>query len=342
MNTVDTFSRRHFTKVAAASGIAVVGVVGGNSSLMRAVLAQNGDNQRVCNSDNVNVRNTYGFGSTVIGTLNNGDIVDVIGDPVDADDHTWLNVHVTGTNVTGWAASEFFSDGGSGWPAGTAVHVSSDSVNLRSGAGTDKAILGTFNNGANANIVAGPQSASGYVWYQISMLMDGQGLVGWMVTDFLEAGHTGGGGGFPAGSSVVTTSSVNLRTGAGTGNGVIAVYPAGVAATVIEGPVAANGYQWYKVELVDSGNIGWFAGEFLEYGQPDPSGEQVRVADGPLNVRESPSLSGAILITAPTGATGKIVGDNPVEADGYTWVNVEFFNQDNTLGWVVRNFLEFI
>ena len=338
MNTVSTFSRRHFTQGVAATGIAVVGVVGGNFSLLRPVLAQNGDNQRVCNSDNVNIRDIYGFESTIIGTLNDGDIVDVLGEPVDADGYTWLNVYVTGKNVTGWAASEFFSNGGSGWPAGTAVHVSSDSVNLRSGAGTDKSILGTFDNGANATIVAGPQSASGYVWYQISI--DGPGTTGWMVSDFLEAGHTNQG--FPAGAAVVTTSSVNLRTGAGTGYGVIAVYSAGEFATVIEGPVAANGYQWYKVELVVNGNIGWFAGEFLKYGQPQPSGEQFRVVDGPLNVRETPSLSGAILIVAPTGATGKIVGDNPVQANGYTWVNVEFFNQDNTLGWVVEDFLEFI
>ncbi len=306
-----------------------------------AAFAQNGDNQAVCNSNNVNIRENFGLSGRIIGKLNTGDVVNLIGAPANADGYTWWNLNVAGTSLNGWVASDFLDQGGASWPAGTDVHVNSNNVNLRSGPGLGYAVLGTFNDGANASVVAGPQSADGFTWYTISMVMDGQGMVGWMAIDFLDEGHSGGGStGFPQGAWIMTTTSLNLRSGPGTGYGVIATYSSGQAATVLSGPEFAGGYQWYKVEMADDGNVGWFAGEFLDYAPTEPTGTIIRVADGPLNVRESPSLSGAVLITAATGVTGRVTDASLVRADGYLWVNVEWFNQAGTVGWVAIDFIE--
>jgi len=419
MNGQTRISRRQFAK-ATAVGSVLLGGGGAAVLTVRPASAQNGDVQYVCNSNDVNVRDTYGLSSNVIGTLYVGDVVNYLGDSIDADGYTWMSVNKAGTGLNGWVADVFLSSGeSSGWAYGTAVHVTSDNVNLRDGAGLDTSIIATYNVGANATIsagpvagdgylwyriaaadgnygwmaadflgegfsgagwpegapvhvtsdnvnlrsgyglgygvvgtfdtgtdawvVAGPQSADGYTWYKISMIIDGQGAVGWMVDDFLAWGHTGGGndGGtsFPIGAWMMTTTDLNLRSGAGTGYGVVGVYPEGAAATVLDGPVSANGYQWYEVEIADDGNVGWFAGEFLTFAPTEPTGTQIRVADGPLNVRSGPSLSASVILTVETGATGRVTDASLVQADGYTWVNVEWFNQAGTVGWVANDFL---
>lgn len=68
------------------------------------------------------------------------------------------------------------------------------------------------------------------------------------------------GGGFPVGASVVTTASLNYRTAPG-----LAVLPAGTRGGVVDGPVAADGYGWYRLGVAGEA-AGWVAGEFLALG----------------------------------------------------------------------------
>lgn len=341
MNGQTRISRRQFAKTTALGSV-LLGSGAAAVLTARPASAQNGDVQYVCNSNDVNVRDTYGLSSNVIGTLYAGDVVNYLGDSIDADGYTWMSVNKAGTGLNGWVASDFLDGGSSGgWPEGTAVHVTSDNVNLRSGSGLGYGVVGTFDTGTNAWVVAGPQFADGYTWYNISMVIDGQGAVGWMADDFLASGRAGGGddGGYPIGAWMMTTTDLNLRTGPGTGYGVMGVYPEGTAATVLDGPVPADGYAWYEVEIADDGTVGWFAGEFLTFAPTEPTGTRVRVADGPLNVRSGPSLSASVILTVETGATGRVTDASLVQADGYTWVNVEWFNQAGTVGWVANDFL---
>lgn len=347
MTSTSTISRRTLLKISAATGITVIGTGGASTIFAPAAFAQNGDNQAVCNANNVNIRNNYGLSGGVIGTLNTGDVVNLIGNPVDADGYSWFNLNVAGTGLNGWVAGAFLDQGGTsiGWSVGTQVHVSSNKVNLRSGAGLGYGALGTFNDGDNAQVVAGPQDADGYTWYKISMRIDGQGLIGWMVVDFLQEGYADGGDpgtGFPHGAWIMTTTSLNLRSGPGTSYEVISTYASGQAATGLGGPESANGYLWYKVEMATDGNVGWFAGEYLDYAPTEPAGSTIRVSDGPLNVRSEPGLSSAILITADTGATGRVIDSAFMRADGYVWVNIEWFNQAGTIGWVAKDFIEWV
>lgn len=154
-----------------------------------------------------------------------------------------------------------------------------------------------------------------------------------------------GGPGFeawPIGSRVrVADGPLNLRSEPfGT---IVGSYSTGSLATVTgepRKPATGDGILWYPVRT-DRGEDGWFAAEFLEL-TDDSGGSEVRVADGPLNVRSQPGTSGEIIATVPTGATGAITDKMPEEANGYVWVNVKFHNQHATTGWVAQDFLEWI
>ena len=60
------------------------------------------------------------------------------------------------------------------------------------------------------------------------------------------------------------------------------------------------------------------------------------VTSADLTVRASPSLSGSVLATAPTGETGTVV-DGPVDADGYRWWEVDY--DGTTTGWSASDWL---
>lgn len=63
---------------------------------------------------------------------------------------------------------------------------------------------------------------------------------------------------FPAGTTVRTTSALNLRSGAGTGYRVLIVMPSGARATLTDGQ--SNG-GWYRVNF--NGTTGWAYGTYL-------------------------------------------------------------------------------
>jgi hypothetical protein len=55
-----------------------------------------------------------------------------------------------------------------------------------------------------------------------------------------------------------------------------------------------------------------------------------------LNVRQTPSLSGTLIDTAPSDAVGTVVG-GPVLADGYNWWNVNYLTGGD--GWSIEDYL---
>ena len=143
------------------------------------------------------------------------------------------------------------------------------SVNMRSGAGTNNGVVEVLPVNATGTVLAGPTLATGYQWYRVNM--GGYGI-GWVAVNYLAvtappvatATRTATtASGFPAGSTVQTNDSVNMRNGAGTGNTVIALLPPGTSCSVVSGPTSATGYQWYRINCSGFG-IGYVAGEFLD------------------------------------------------------------------------------
>lgn len=67
-------------------------------------------------------------------------------------------------------------------------------------------------------------------------------------------------------------------------------------------------------------------------------GDTIEVVDGPLNLREGPGLEYAVIIAFDEGTRFR-VGDGPIAADGYTWVEI-VPGGDAPPGWLASEFVQ--
>ncbi|MFL5759173.1 MAG: SH3 domain-containing protein [Thermomicrobiales bacterium] len=167
-----------------------------------------------------------------------------------------------------------------------------------------------------------------------------------IVVTVLSAGWLGGAftanaqdaAAFSPNQTVVTTDGINLRVSASTAGAVIEMINEGTVGTVLAGPTSADGYSWYQVDF--DGVSGYAAGEFLadttSATTTTTSAGTLDVNTDALNVRDSGSLSGAVLETVAFGDTVTDLGATD-SADEYTWAEIQ--TASGTTGWVVADYL---
>jgi uncharacterized protein YraI len=209
----------------------------------------------------VNVRSGPGTGYSVIDTISYGTNGLVVDGPAFANGYTWYKLDYVGGTSDGWVAGDFLSlaTSGGGFAIGDIVAVDSGTLNVRSGPGTGYAVIDSLTAGNQAVVLDGPVSANGYTWYQVNYSFGG--YTGWVAGEYLSYV---GGGGIAIGDNVsVTTNSLNVRSGPGTGYAVIDSLNTGDRGVVVDGPVSANGYTWYEINYSYGGYSGWVAGEYL-------------------------------------------------------------------------------
>ena len=146
--------------------------------------------------------------------------------------------------------------------------VAPNGLNMRQSATSSSQLVLQLGTGQLVDIVAGPASADGFVWWQVS---DQQGNVGWVAegdsdTDWLSpsVGEPQPVGRPPqVGDRVrVTMDSglqLTLRALPGTDGPLITRANPGVEFTVINGPQQANGFSWYQIRSDDGTILGWAA-----------------------------------------------------------------------------------
>jgi peptidoglycan/xylan/chitin deacetylase (PgdA/CDA1 family) len=103
------------------------------------------------------------------------------------------------------------------------------------------------------------------------------------------------------GKDATTTTALNLRTGPGTGYGIILLIPSGSRVFVDSGP---HNTVWYKVTY--SGKTGYVHGNYLSQSSAPPSGGSVRigaysVTTTSLSLRTGPSTSYTVKLMIPSG-----------------------------------------
>lgn len=131
-------------------------------------------------------------------------------------------------------------------------------------------------------------------------------------------------------SAAVTTDYLNLRTGASTDEGVIAVMPPGSSVSLDGG--SQNGF----LSLTYNGNWGWAHSDWISVGgsapTPAPSASGTAyVIDGALNLRSGPSLDNSVITVMPDGAPVSLTGES---AGGFLSV---VYN--GTSGWAYGDYL---
>jgi len=150
-----------------------------------------GQPARIAAPGGLNMRQTPGTGGAIVTYVSGGQVVDVIAGPTDADGYTWWQVDDRGGNQ-GWLAA---GDGEDEWlsprlgeaqPVNRSPRVGDrvvvtveqgQQLSVRSLPTTDGPPANRVNAGTQFTVLAGPQNADGFVWYQIRS--DDGGIEGW-------------------------------------------------------------------------------------------------------------------------------------------------------------------
>jgi hypothetical protein len=139
---------------------------------------------------------------------------------------------------------------------------------------------------------------------------------------------------------------LRVRTAADPSAEVDALLPDGTRVEVVEGPVAAGGYTWYRVRYPVGRQTGWAAAAFLApLGETGPAtGGALR---GPaavsgtgaagLRVRRAPDVAAETRAVLPEGARVEVL-EGPVTAGEYAWYRVRY-EAGVALGWVAASYL---
>lgn len=319
-------------------------------------------------TDTMNFRSGAGTGYSIVGSLVAGSTGTIIGGPVAANGYRWWQVRTSGGSV-GWAASNWMvrtTDAGTPTdpppPTGGKFNIGdtarvTEGLNMRSGPSTGNGVIALLPVGTTGRVIDGPRSGSGYTWWRIETSRG----TGWVVENWVS--NQGGstpppdptpdpdptptdpppptGGKFEMGDTARVTEGLNMRSGPSTGNGVIAVLPAGTTGTVLEGPRSASGYTWWRIQT--NRGTGWVVENWIAKSggtTPPPSGGKfaigatARVTEG-LNLRTGPGTGNGVIAVLPAGTTGRVV-DGPRTGSGYTWWRIETYRGT---GWAAQDWL---
>ncbi len=145
---------------------------------------------------------------------------------------------------------------------------------------------------------------------------------------------------------VIARDGVRLRSEASREAAVVAQLPASSLVLVVDGPFVADGFYWWRVEVVGSGQTGlvaegWQDAVYLEVAGHEQAlvdrapraGDTVEVVIRNLNLRQGPSVSATTITTLALG-TRMTVQQGPRAADGYQWYEVRT-EVGNLTGWAV-------
>lgn len=138
-------------------------------------------------------------------------------------------------------------------------------LNMRQEPRTGAQLILQLGTGVRVTVLAGPESADGYTWWQVD---DGSGNVGWVAerdaqTEWLspQLGQAQPANRAPrVGDRVqVTIAQLTVRAVPGTDAAILTRVPEGNQYTITAGPQSANGYTWYQIRSDDGSVEGWAA-----------------------------------------------------------------------------------
>ena len=237
------------------------------------------------NADVLNVRSGKGTDTSIIGTLQNGEIVTVL----DNSDVGWVKIK-TASGLEGYVAREYLT--GAETPSEpttpetpsetTTATVNADVLNVRSGKGTDTSIVGTIRNGETVTVL--DNSDAGWV-----KIRTASGLEGYVAREYLTGTETPSEPTTPETPSETTTATVNadvlnVRSGKGTDTSIVGTIRNGETVTVLDNSDAT----WVKIKT-SSGLEGYVHRDYLNFGSNAGGGSSTvkyaQVTADVLNVR---------------------------------------------------------
>ncbi|MFZ7825991.1 SH3 domain-containing protein [Priestia sp. 40] len=190
----------------------------------------------------LNVRSGAGTTYGIIGSVVKGQMLSVV-----SKSGSWYKINYNGR--TGYVSSDYVQASGTTTPPAenTTYTVTASTLNVRSGAGTSYASIGSVTKGQKLSVV----SKSGS-WYKINY----NGRTGYVSSDYVQASGTT----TPPTESttyIVTASTLNVRSGAGTNYASIGSVTKGQKLSV----VSKRG-SWYKINY--NGRTGYVSSDYVQ------------------------------------------------------------------------------
>ena len=141
------------------------------------------------NQDGVNVRASADEKADVVTSVNSGTAIDIQSETKGTDGNTWYQISING--VSGYIRADFVEGGGNNAAAAVSSDTASSSnykerkgaivsdgnVNVRSGAGTLNATVGTIAGGTEVTVIGEDKEADGTLWYKIRYNGTNEGFV---------------------------------------------------------------------------------------------------------------------------------------------------------------------
>ena len=194
----------------------------------------------------LNVRSGAGTTYGIIGSVVKGQTLSVV-----SKSGSWYKINYNGR--TGYVSSDYVQAAGTTTaqttpPAeSTTYTVTASTLNVRSGAGTNYASIGSVTKGQKLSVV----SKSGS-WYKINY----NGRTGYVSSDYVQASGTATP---PAESTTytVTASTLNVRSGAGTNYASIGSVTKGQKLSVV-----SKSGSWYKINY--NGRTGYVSSDYVQ------------------------------------------------------------------------------
>lgn len=297
------------------------------------------------NGTSVNVRSGAGTNYGVLTVANINDEVKVIGEAKDSAGATWYNVEING--VTGYILSDYVTlessgNGGSDSYEPKEGTVNATSVNVRSGAGTNNSAITMLTTGDKVTVIGEEKDSAGATWYKIEY----SGGTGYIHSDYVTIGgnaSNGGGGNYEEKEGYVNGTSVNVRSGAGTNNGIVTVADINDKVTVIGEAKDSAGATWYKVKI--GSTEGYILSDYVTIGSSSGGGsgdgettyepKDGTVNASSVNVRSGAGTNNSVVTMVSTGTAVKVIGEAKDSA-GATWYKVQI---GSTEGYILSDYV---
>lgn len=316
----------------------------------------------------VNVRDAIGFNGSIVTTLDEGVAVTVLDGPVMAEDGSYW-YYVAAVGIEGWIISDYLA-----LPPGSyaqIVNTGGDGVNVRAAASVESGIITTLHEGTSVEIVDGPITGDdGASW----MLIDFEGITGWVHTNFVADAATAGSGSSDEAARITNVSwtayvvgteghGLRIRTASSLDSETLAVIPEGAAVNILAGDIyGADGSAWYNVEF--EGIVGYSMASYLGDSAPvyeEPAAEAPAVEEvvaepateesglwpganaqvtgtggGGINLRYEAGYNGGVVTVIPEGSVVAVLEGPIWDGSGSPWYQVEY---SGMTGWAHGGYL---
>lgn len=226
-----------------------------------------------------------------------------------------------------------------------ATATTTDYLNLRDGAGTDKKVILTLSKGVTVTVL----DDSNAQWTKVQT---SSGKQGYCSKQYLSISNSSTTGTPTSGTSAVTTSALNLRSGAGTSYSIVVTMGKGATVKVIDNSNSA----WPKVQTSD-GKQGYCSKEFLQFsstgtpttptntgGSTVPTGNTGNTGSTGsattasttdyLNLRQGAGTNYKVVVTLGKGVTVTVLDNSNAQ-----WTKVQ--TSDGKQGYCSKQYLKF-